>query len=248
MTARTLTHTACLLATLTAVSLPAGQNFGVVSIAGNKAVTQDTLDWANANFPLTALLATMGGDSTGWFSNLDSTTTTIDDLNHAFAPARSDFGPEVSIGSDADSAMPTLGIDCIFDGIYPASGCSATPSTSGETCTPGLLVTPNDSPLSLVSDPGASCIPPIQTTATWVLAAAASDGGTRQGNLGATFDEPFQTRSVLPSRPSITGAFAIIITATAKLEPEGGYMLGSGLGLILLSVGSGRLFGKHHTK
>jgi len=248
MTVRTLTLSACLLATLTAVSLPAGPNFGVVSIAGNKATTQDTLDWANVNFPLTALLATMGGDSNGWFSSLDGTTITIDALNHALKPARSDFGPDAFLGFDANPTMSTLEIDCIFDGIYPASGCSASPAAMDETCAPGLLTAPSDSPLSFAGNPGTACIPPIQTTATWVLAGSTSDGRTPQGNLGATFDEPFPTISVLPANASITGPFAAIITVTAKLEPDGGYMLGSGLGLILLSVGSRRLFGKRQAK
>jgi len=249
MTVRTLTLCACLLASLTAVSLPAGQNFGVVPIAGNKTVTQNTLDWDNINCPLTALLATMGGDSAGWFSSLDDATITIDGLNHAVKPVRSDFGPDDFAGFDADSAMmPTLGIDCLFDGISPASGCSASPSATGETCTPGLLAAPSDSPLSFVGDPGTTCIPTIQTTATWVLAGSMSDGGTWQGNRGATFDEPLQTLSVLPASASITGTFAAAIMVTTKLEPEAGYMLESGLGLILLSVGSRRLFGKRQVK
>jgi hypothetical protein len=245
MTVRTLTLLAFLLATLNAVSLPVGQSWGVVSIAENETVTQNTFDWANASFPSTSLLATIGGDSTGWFSSLDGTTITIDGLNHSLKHARSDFGPDAFIGFDADSTMPT-GVDCVFAGIYPASGCAASPAAIGETCAPGVLVALIDSPLSLVSDPGTSCIPPIQTTATWVVARASSDAGARPGNPGPAFDtSSFQTPFVLPLKASITGN---IMTVTAKLEPEGGYMLGSGLGLILVSVGSRRLFGKRHTR
>src|SRR5580693_1826494 len=92
MTVRTLALCACLLAVLTAVRLPAEQNFGAISIAGNKTVTQSTLDWARVNSSLNTLLATMGGDSNGWFSSLDDTIITIDALNHAAKPARSESG------------------------------------------------------------------------------------------------------------------------------------------------------------
>jgi hypothetical protein len=247
MTVRTLTLSACLLASLTAMSLSAGQDFDAVSIAGKMTVTQNTLDWANVNSSLAALLATMGGDSAGWFSSLDGTTNAIDGLNRSLKPAGSDFGPDAFIGFDAPT-MPTLGIDCIFDGSYLASGCSASLPAQGETCTPAPLAALSDSPFSFVGNPGATCTPPIQTTATWVLAGTTSGGGTRQGNFSATLDEPFQAVLSLPANGSITGMFAATITVAAKLEPDSGYMLGSGLGLILLSVGTRRLFGKGQTK
>jgi hypothetical protein len=234
MTVRTLTLSACLLPILTAAPLPSGQNFGAVCAAGNQTVTQSTLD-ADKVIPLTTLLAAIGGDLAGWFSSLDETTISIDGLRHAEKPARLDSGADVSGGFDANPVMPALGIDCIFDGIYPASWCSASPSDMLQTCTPGLLMAPSDSPLSFVSDPASACIPPIQTTATWLLA-------------GATRHRPFQTPSILPAKASMAGMFAAIITATPKSEPEGAYMLGSGLGLILLSIGSRRLFGKRQMK
>jgi hypothetical protein len=248
MTVRTITLSACLLASLTAVSLSAGQDFGAVSIAGKMTVTQHTLDWADVNSSLTALLATMGGDSAGWFSSLDDTTIAIDGLNRSSKPSGSDFGPDAFIGFDAEPTMPALGIDCIFDGIYLASGCSASPSAQGETCTSGPLAAPSDSPFTFAGDPGTTCTPTIQTTATWVLAGTTSHGGTRQGNFSATLDEPFQTLLFLPASGSIPGMFVATITVATKLEPDSGYMLGSGLGLILLSVGTRRLFGKGQTK
>jgi hypothetical protein len=177
----------------------------------------------------------MGGDSNGWFSSLDDTTITIDGLSHAAKPARLDSGVDAFGAFDGNPMMPVLGIDCIFDGLYPASECSASPSDLAPTCTPGLLVTPSDSPLNFVSDPGTACIPPIQTTGAWVLASA-------------TRDQSLPTPSILPAKASIAGMFAAVITVTAKREPEGAYMLASGLGLILLSLGSRRLFGKRQTK
>jgi len=235
MALRTLAISACLLAVLTAVRLPAGQDFGAVSIARNQTVTQGTLDWASVNSSLATLLATMGGDSNGWFSSLDDTTITIDSFNHAAKPPRSDSGVDASGGFGANPMMPALGIDCIFDGLYPASACSASPSDIALTCAPGLLAAPSDSPLNFVSDPGTACIPPIQTTATWVLA-------------DATRRQPSQTPPILPAKASITGIFAAVITVTAKRESEGEYMLASGLGLIFLSIGSRRLFGKRQMK
>src|ERR1700683_3080846 len=108
MTVRALTFSACLLASLTAVSLSAGQDFSAVSIAGNRTVTQSMLDWVNVNSPVMALLATMGGDSAGWFSSLDGTTVAIDGLNRSSKPRGADSGPGAFIGFDADPAMPTL--------------------------------------------------------------------------------------------------------------------------------------------
>jgi hypothetical protein len=236
MTVRALTFSACLLASLTAVSLSAGQDFSAVSIAANRTVTQSFLDWANVNSPVTALLATLGGDSAGWFSSLDDATVAIDGLNRSSRPAGADSDPGAFIGFDADATMLTLGIDCNIDGIYPTSGCAASSPAMDDTCAPGSLIAPTYSPFTFTGNTGTVCTPPIQTTATWVLA-------------GATFDAPFQTvLSVPTATPLIAGTFAATITLAAKLEPDNGYMLGSGVGLILLSVGSRRLFGKRQTK
>jgi hypothetical protein len=250
MTLRTLTLSACLLASLTAMSLTAAQNFDVMSIAGNITVTQNTLDWADVHLPLTALLATVGGgDSAGWFSSLDGTTITIDRLNRSSMPEGPDFVPDAFIGFDADPTRPTPGIDCTFGGIDPASACSASPPAQGDDCTQGAPLAPGGSPSSFAGNPGTACDIPIHTTANWVLAGTMSDGETWPWNFSATFDDSFQTAlSVLPADASIITAFADTLTATAKLEPDGGYMLGSGFGLILLSVGSRRLFGKRQTK
>jgi hypothetical protein len=246
MTLRTPALSACLLASLTAARIPAAQNFDAVSIAGNITVTQNILAWADVNLPLTALLPTIGGDSDGWFSSLDGTTITINGLNRSSMPVSPDFVPDAFIGFNADPTSPTLGINCTFDGIDPASECSASPPAQGDDCTTGV---PSDSPSGFVGSPETACAIPIPTTANWVLAGTMSDGGTSRGNFSATFDEPFQIAlSVLPADASMISAFAGALTVTAKLAPGGGYMLGSGFGLILLSVGSRRLFGKRQAK
>jgi hypothetical protein len=249
MTLRTLMLSTCLLANITAVSLPAAQDFDAVSMAGNVTVTQNTLDWANVNLPLTALLATVGGDSDGWFSSLDGTTITIDGLRRSSMPVGPDFVPDAFIGFNADPTTPTQGMDCTFDGVDPASGCPASPPAHGDACMPVAPLAPSDSLSSYAGDPETACAIQIPTTADWLIAGTRSDGGTWRGNFSATFDEPFQTAlSVLPADASMISAFAGTIMVTAKMEPDGGYMLGSGFGLILLSLGSRRLFGKRRTK
>jgi hypothetical protein len=250
MTLRTLTLSACLLAGITAVSLPAARNFNVVNIAGNITVTQNTLDWADVNLPLMALLPSVGGDSDGWFSSLDGTTIAIDELNRSSMPVGPDFVPDAFIGFNADPTTPTPGIACtFFDGIDPASECSASSPAQGDACTPVAPLVPSDSPSSFVGGPETACAIPIPTTADWVIAGTMSGGGIRRGNFRQTFDEPSQTAlSVLPADASMISAFAGTIMVTAKLAPDSRYMLGSGFGLILLSVGSRRLFGKRQTK
>lgn len=242
-----LTLSTCLLAGLTVVSLPAAQNFGVVSIGGNMSVT--TLDWADVNFPLMPLLATMGGDSSGWFSNLDRTTLAIDRLKRSSQVSRQDFVPDASIGFDTAQTMATQGIDCVFDEISPASGCSASSPAQGDSCTSEAPIGSIDSPSNFIGDPEVACPPPIHTTATWVVTFTTRARGARQRNVSAAYDEQLQAAPPdLPAKPSITRAFAAMVTITPKPESENGYILGSGLGLILLSVASRRLFGKRQTK
>ena len=242
MTVRKLTLSTFLLAGLTVVSLPAAQNFGVVSMGGNMTVTQTTLDWANVNFPLTPLLATVGGDSSGWFSNLDSTTLAIDGLKRSSQPARPDFVPDASIAFDAAPTMLTPGIDCVFDEISPDSGCSTSSPAQGDACASEAPIGSIDSPSNIIGNAHATCIPPIHTTATWVVAVTTRASGAGPGKFSPTIYE--QAPPVLPAKASITPAFAAMITITPKPESESGYILGSGLGLILLSVASRRLFGK----
>jgi hypothetical protein len=250
MTVRSLSLPACLLASLTAVNLLAAQIPGGFSIAGDANITQSTIEWANVNIPFTALQAIIGGDSIGWFSNLDGVTIGIDDLNRSTGPVASDFGPDAFIifNFDADLGMATLGIDSSVDGI-PASECSASFPAMGQTCAPALPVTLSGSPFSLVKNPGSAGAPPIRTTVACALGCTTSDDGAEAGNFSAAFDEPFQTVvSDFPASGSITDTFAATITAATKAEPDGRYMLGSGLGLILLSLGSRRLLGKRQAK
>jgi len=249
MTVRALLLSVCLLASLTPVNLagaPISRGFG---IAGHMTVTENTIDWANVNSPLTVLQALIGGDSTGWFSSLDGTTMSIAGLNRSMEPVGSDFGPGAFIDFDADPTMATLGIDSIVNGMYSASGCSA--SLPAETTVDPLAalrrmpeprVNPSGSPFSFAGNPGTAGAPPIQTSATCVLAGATNAGGIRLGNFSASLDEPFQTVvSDFPASGSLTGTFFAAIIVTAKVDPDGRYMLGSGLGLILLSLGSRRL-------
>jgi hypothetical protein len=85
--------------------------------------------------------------------------------------------------------------------------------------------------------------------ATWEPADTTSESETWEWSLSAAFDDSPQTAVFdFPANGSITDTFAAIITLTAKPGPDGGYMLGSGLGLILLSLVSRRLSRKHQSK
>ena len=55
-----------MLAGLTAVDLPAAQISRGLRTSGEKAVTQNTMEWADVNSPLLALQAAVSGDSEGW--------------------------------------------------------------------------------------------------------------------------------------------------------------------------------------
>jgi hypothetical protein len=111
-----------------------------------------------------------------------------------------------------------------------------------------LPVTPSGSPFDLFKDPGTAGAPPIQATGACAVVGGTIDEITQEPNFSAMLDQPFQTVvSVLPANGSITDTFAATIDAS-KLGPDGGYMLESGLGLILLSLGSRRLLGRREAK
>jgi hypothetical protein len=246
MTARRLWLSACMLASLTAVGLPAAQLSRGLRTAGDKAVTQNTIEWGDVNSPLLALQTAVSGDSEGWFSSLDGATITIDDLSRSAERAGSGFGPDAFLDIDADPTMPAPGADYILDDAYPASGCSVSLRAVDQARTATLPVTPSDSPFSFVNNSETAATPPIQTTTTCTLS---RESGTQKGNFSAAFDQPLQTVGfVIPAYKPITNTFAATITVTAKLEPDGVYLLGSGFGLILLSLGSRRLFGKRLSK
>jgi hypothetical protein len=249
----------CLLASLTAVNLLRAQISHGFRIAGDVTVTQNTIDWAKVNSPFTALPATIDGGSTGWFSglDLDATSIAIAALSRSTEPVGSDFGSGAFLNFDADPTMAPLGIDYIVDVIFPVSGCLASLPAVGQTAvapvvalrrTPVLPVTLDNSPFIFVDNAGTAGTPPIQTTSTCVLTGTTSGGGTREGNFSTASGEPVRTVSDSPASASIPGAFAAAMIVTAKVEPDGEYMLGSGLGLILLSLGSRRLFGKRQAK
>jgi len=256
MTVRALSLSACLLASLTGINLPAGQISPGFSAAGDMTVIQRAIDSADVNSLLTALPAMIGGDSDGWFSSLDAATTTIDGWNRSTESVGSDFDPAVFIYFDAEATMPTLGN--IVGGADPASACSASLSAVVRAAadpgaawrgTPALPETPSDSPFSFGDNPWNTGALPIQTTATCSLARTTTGGGNREGNFSARFARPFQTVvSDFPADGSITKTFAATIIVTTKVDPDGGYMLGSGLGLIFLALGSRRLFGKRQAK
>jgi hypothetical protein len=239
---------ACLLASLTAVNLSASPIFGVFSIGGNITVTDDTIDWSNTNFPFTPEQANIGSNVSGSFAGLAGTTVQIADLNGMTEPVGSNFGPDFFISFNGDPTLPSLFSDFIFPGIFPSAGCTATPAAVGQICTPGPpLSPPSGSPFSFINVHGAGANP-IESTATFQFSGVTGDGGTFIANFSASFNVPFQTvlGELGPGGPgSVTDQYDGVITVTPPTstpEPESGYMLASGLGLVALSLGSRRLF------
>jgi hypothetical protein len=249
MQVRTLMLSACLLAGLTAVNLSASPIFGVFSIGGNVTVTDDTIDWSNTNFPFTPQQANIGSNVSGSFSSLAGTTVTIADLNSSIQPVGTTYGPDFFISFNADPTIPDLFSDFIFPGIFPSSGCAASPAAVGQICTPGPPP-PSGSPFSFVNVNGDAAIP-IESTATWQIAGVTGDGGTFIANFSASFNAPFQTvlAELGPGGTgSVTDQYDGVITVTPAAttpEPDSGYMLASGLALVLLSLASRRLFRRH---
>lgn len=245
MQVRTLLLSVCLLGGLTAVKLPADQISGVFSIDGNITVTADTISWANTNSPFTPNQANIGSNATGSFAGLDGTIVTIQDLNSSSEPVGATFGPDLFI-TFADPTMPTLSLDFIYAGVFTTADCGSTPAV-GQTCTPPG---PNSgpSPFSFTNVQGNQGSPPIESEATFTFGGVTSDGGIWEGQYSADFDTPYQdVLSDLSTNGAVGDTYAAELTVSVQSptpEPGSGYLLTSGLGLLLLSIGSGRLSGR----
>jgi len=235
----------CVLTGLTAANLSASGISGIFTIDGNITVTEDTISWANTNVPFTPLQANIGDSATGSFAALDGSIASIQDLNASTEPVASSFGPDEFIGFDAAPTMPTLLIDYIFAGVFSGTDCMLTPAV-GQTCTP-----PGPgggaSPFSFTNLEGNQGVPPIESEGNFTFVGVTSDGGIWEGQFSADFDVPFQTvLAGLAASGSVTDTYSAVITVTATPEPGAGVMLGSGLGLILLSFASRRPRRKQH--
>jgi hypothetical protein len=238
----------CVLAGITAANLSASGISGTFSIDGNITVTDNMISWANTNSPFTPEQSNIGDDGTGSFAGLDGTIVTIEDLVAATEPVGSTFGPDEFISFDAAPSMPTLLIDFIYAGVFNSSECAATPAV-GQVCTP-----PGPgggaSPFSFINVEGNQGVPPIESDATFTFGGVTGDGGIWEGQFSADFDVPFQTvLASLASSGSVSDTYSAELTVSvtaATPEPGPGVMLGSGLGLILLSLVSRRPRRKQH--
>jgi len=249
MNIRPLMLSACLLSGMTAVNLSATPISGMFSIDGNITVSAAMITWANTNAPFTPNQANVGENGTGSFASLDGTLVTIEDLNSGTEPVGSTFGPDQFISfNSAPAGFPTLLIDYIYPGVFSSAACSASPAV-GQTCTP---TGPGGgaSPFSFANVQGNQGTPPIESEATFTFGGVTTDGGVWEGQFSADFNVPYQTvLSTLASSGSVTDTYASSLTVTvgaATPEPGSGIMLGSGLGLVLLSLGSRRLLKKQH--
>jgi len=245
---RRLMLSACLLSGMTAVNLSATPISGMFSIDGNITVTATTITWANTNSPFTPDQANIGFNGTGSFAALDGTLVTIEDLNSATEPVGSTFGPDEFISFNSAPSMATLEIDYIYPGVFTSAACTATPAV-GQTCTPaGPGGGP--SPFSFTNEQGNQGTPPIESDATFTFGGVTTDGGVWEGQFSADFNVPYQTvLATLASSGAVTDTYSsslTVIVGSATPEPGSGIMLGSGLALVLLSLGSRRLLKKQH--
>lgn len=248
MIVRKLPLCVCLLAGLTALNLSASPITGMFSIDGNITVSSALITWANTNAPFTPNQANVGENGTGSFAALDGTIVTIQDLTSATEPVGSTFGPDPFISFNADPTMPSLLINYIYAGIFSGAECTAAPAV-GQTCSP-TGPSGGASPFNFTNVQGNQGVPPIESTAGFTFGGVTSAGGIWEGQFSADFDVPYQTvLSNLATSGSVTDTYSSVLTVTvssATPEPGPGTMLGSGLGLILLSVGSKRLLRKQH--
>jgi hypothetical protein len=245
MQVKTPLLSACLLAGLTVVNLPASPIFGVFNLSGNITVSPTTIDWFNIGLTPTPQTATIGAGDTGSFAvGFDATTVTIMDLNTSTEPVGPTFGPDQFISFNAFPLFPTLAINMIFPGYSPPppsglTGCPGIPFPPGpvvvgQTCTPSA-----NSPFTFTNTQGG------QSNASFTFAGVTSDGGTWIGNFSADFTVPYQTvLEGLSKTGTVTDTFAgtITVTSGSTPEPDSWYMAASGLALVLLSLGTKRFF------
>ncbi len=263
MTVRALSLSACLLASLTGINLPAGQISPGFSAAGDMTVIQRSDRFGGCRFPTHGITGDDRRRLGRMASSLDAATTTIDGWNRSTESVGSDFDPAVFIYFDAEATMPTLGN--IVGGADPASACSASLSAVVRACRPipqgaawrGTLNAAGN-PLERLRqffqfrrqslEQPALCRfkqQPLVRSPAQRPAAETGRGTSARGSPGRSRRWfPISRRTVRLQKLSPPQ----IIAVTTKVDPDGGYMLGSGLGLIFLALGSRRLFGKRQAK
>jgi len=246
----------CLLSGLTAVDLSASMISGVFMIDGNITVTSGppaTITWANTVAPNVPNEANVGANPTGSFatgcvnpgpgSTCGDTVVSIATLTTppenvgagGFSPA----DPFITFLS-GDPGFPSLLINTIEPGVFVGDcPAMATPAAAGQVCTISA-----GSPFSFINDSASS------STAAFEFKGVTSDGGTWTGDFSSNFAAMSfqQVLAKLTATGSVTDTFSAEITVTASSvpEPKPAYLLASGLALVLLSLGSRRLFRKQH--
>jgi len=251
MTVRKYTLYVCLSLGLTAVSLSAAPITGAFNLSGIVTATPTTITWQSDLLPNDAQMFTLSG-GTGSFSGEDGQNT-IDDLSNTTEPVGAAFANTPFIAFDVIPGV-VLDINFIFAGTGGSAGCTETPAvtTPPQTCTP---TNAGGSPFTFSNDP-----PPnnIQSTAQFVFTGVTSDGKSDWvGIFNAPFpDEPFQDVLAAFSpggSGSVTDTFSGTITVTpiptsSTPEVSPAILLATGLGLMLLSLGSKRLFKDRHNQ
>jgi len=143
------------------------------------------------------------------------------------------FASQPFMSFNGGGITTTLLINFIAAGIYPSSGCAASPAAVGQVCTtPGSL-------FSFVNNPGGTN---GQATASWVLSGVTNDGlSTWTSIFTSQFNVPFQVVfGNLGAFGAVTNSYSATFTVTPNStspEPPASILMGFGLGLVVLAAG-----------
>jgi hypothetical protein len=230
----------CLLAGLTVLHLPAAPISGTFNMSGIVTVTANTITWQSDLIPNAADMFTLTAGA-GSFAT-ENGQNTVDNLNTPpDVVDTTGFPPTPFISFNVTPGLPVLDINFIFLGIGGAAGCSQAPAVP-QTCTPP---NPGGSPFTFTNEPA------NQSTAQFVFSGVTSDGLSNwRGVFTAGFNQPFQ--NVLAAFAAggsgvVSNTFAGTVTVTSIPEPAPGFMLASGLILVLLSLGTRHLVRKQQS-
>ena len=217
------------------ITLSASAISGTFNMSGTVTVTSTTIMWKSDLSPTFTPNMFSTTAAAGSFVGEDGQNT-VDNLDISSEPVGTMFANTPFISFDVLPGLPDLDINFIFPGVGGSADCTKAPAV-GQTCTPS---NPGGSPFSFTNFPPPSS---IQTTAQFVFTGVTSDGlSSWEGVFTSGFNTPFQTvlAAFAPGGSgSVTNTFAGTITVTPNVttpESSPALMLGSGMGLLLLSL------------
>jgi len=222
--------------------------FGTFNIAGNLTVDNSgtngcvsaggCITWTDPPATLNDKADIAGSGLTGNFATIvgfsGNDQANISDLhNPPEVVDGAGFPAQTFMSFNAVGVSTTLLINSIAAGIWPSTGCSASPAAVGQVCTtPGSL-------FSFVNNPGGSN---GQATASWVLSGVTNDGAaTWTSVFTSQFNVPFQlVFANLGAFGFVTNSYSATVTVTPNStgtpEPPVSALMGLGLGLVGLAA------------